>query len=113
MPRRHLLAFSLLLAPLAVNAPAIAQDAPAEKGSLSALEIDPETATALVALGTVLRGACDRGQREACEMNGQLRELSDLIVASRAACARGSQRGCAMAERASKRVAEIYGRLDR
>ena len=102
--RRIVLALILCLA-----TPAVAQDAT----GLAAIEIDPETATQLVTLGGALRESCSRGRRDACELNEQLTELSDVIVAGRSACLAGSQRGCTLAERASERVGELYERLSR
>ena len=113
-PARPLAAALLGLALLAPTVtPGMAQNATpdAAPGGLAALAVDPETATALVTLGTVLREGCGRGRRDACELNAELGRLSDILVAARAACARGQERGCAVSERASERVMALYRRL--
>ena len=84
-----------------------------QRESVDAFRLEPETASALMAMNEMLARSCSAGRERACALDKSLQQISDTLLIARRACARGNRRGCAAAERGAERIAAMYERFQR
>ena len=110
-----------LLLTLAMAASALAENRPGrtadertiDPNSVDAFSLEPETASALMAMSAMLRQSCQSGQQRSCSLNDSLHGMGETLLVARRACARGNERGCRAAEKGATRIAELYERFQR